>query len=74
MLFAEPHRRQVIPHKIGELVHVETRFALKSRQLPHNIGDLRSVRTKTEPLRFVSQDNQFDGKLRITSIARLVER
>src|SRR6266568_2953195 len=57
MLFAEAHWRQLIPHKIGELIHVEPGFALKRRQLAHDIGDLRSVWTKTEPLRFMPQDN-----------------
>ena len=49
MLFTEPHRRQTVPHKIGELINVESRFTLKSRQLAHDVGNLRSAGAKTKP-------------------------
>ena len=63
MLFAQAHRAQDGPNKLTELVHVEARFALKTRQLANHICDFRTVWTKTEPLCFVAQDQQVNNEL-----------
>ena len=42
MFFGKAHRRQTVPHKIAEFVHVESaRLRLESRQLAHHIGDFQ---------------------------------
>src|ERR1051326_8443968 len=63
MLFSKTQRRQPVLHKIIELVNIESRFALKSRQLADSISNLRSVGTESQPFRFMPQNQQVNDEL-----------
>src|SRR5262245_3191824 len=63
MIFAEAERRETVLHKIIELIDVESRFALESRQLSHNIGDLRCTRAQSQSFRFMPQNKQVNDEL-----------
>ena len=43
VLFSQTERRQPVLHKIIELINVEARIAMESRQLSHDISNLRSA-------------------------------
>src|SRR5262245_14666573 len=63
VLFSQTQRRQPILHKVIELIDVEARIPLESRQLSHYLSNLRRTRAQSQPLRFVPQDKQINNEL-----------
>src|SRR5438046_1500154 len=63
VLFSKTERRQRVLHKLIEFIDIESRLALKGRQLAHDIGNLRSAWPQSQAPRFMPKDQQVNDEL-----------
>src|SRR5262249_47713045 len=63
VLFGKTERRETVLHKIIELIDVEARITMESRQLSHDISNFGSARAYSQSSRFMPQDQEVNDEL-----------